>query len=379
MILDTRTSTELSSYKKLLRVIGSLSNLFSDSSVPYLNYRISENLFCRVFSAKNLSRSDVSADASLLDVGIGIKTFIEGNSRTIQKIAEFNKDKKAYLDKTPNELIKTIATLRNERLEATKRIHGLSNLIYHCITRKKGTLLAYDTDMHTISIDSISNIVKKENVICFQDGINEYSFNLSKSTLYKRFITPAQFIEVPVEIIKDPFHTLETLLEENTHSLVFASLIDSEHILLPLYSDRDQNVPEKSQLNQWKASGRPRDFDEVYIQIPAWIHKKFPNFFPPRDTPFTIDLPNGETISAKVCQEGSKALMSNPNKALGKWLLRDVMKLEHDEILTLERLRTIGLDSVVLYKIKDGHYSINFRETGSYDDFKKRLLKVEGN
>jgi len=86
------TKQEYDYYKKILKILGSLTNLFSESKVPYLNYRITENLFCKSFTAKNLSRSDVSADACLNDIGIGIKTFVNGNGKSLQKVAEFNKD-----------------------------------------------------------------------------------------------------------------------------------------------------------------------------------------------------------------------------------------------------------------------------------------------
>ena len=33
-------------------------------------------------------------------------------------------------------------------------------------------------------------------------------------------------------------------------------------------------------------------------------------------------IPNGSYLRAKVCQDGNKALMTNPNSNLGKWLLR---------------------------------------------------------
>ena len=39
-------------------------------------------------------------------------------------------------------------------------------------------------------------------------------------------------------------------------------------------------------------------------------------------------IPTGEIFSAKLCQENSKALMTNPNKALSDWLLRKVLQLK---------------------------------------------------
>jgi hypothetical protein len=67
-------------YELLLRIIGALSKLSSDnSSIPYLYYRMAENIFCRAFGAKNLSRSDISVDASKDAYGIGLKTFLHKN------------------------------------------------------------------------------------------------------------------------------------------------------------------------------------------------------------------------------------------------------------------------------------------------------------
>ena len=61
--------------------------------------------------------------------------------------------------------------------------------------------------------------------------------------------------------------------------------------------------------------------------------------------------------------------MSNPNSALGKWLLRDVLKLQYGELLTYQKLEKIGIDSIEINKIADGTYEINFKKIGSYDDF----------
>ncbi|MEG2013232.1 MAG: hypothetical protein RR063_08510, partial [Anaerovoracaceae bacterium] len=112
-----------------------------------------------------------------------------------------------------------------------------------------------------------------------------------------------------------------------------------------------------------------RNEDEVYIPIPAWIHKAFPSFFPNRDEVFILELPDGNKLSAKVCQDGGKALMSNPNLELGKWLLREVMNLKERELLTYEKLLVLDIDSVEINKIADGQYKIDFRPIGTYDDF----------
>lgn len=131
-------------------------------------------------------------------------------------------------------------------------------------------------------------------------------------------------------------------------------------------------VQEKSGLNQWNAGGRNRDYDEVYIPIPAWIHKKFKGFFPERDKAFNLRLPGKEIISAKVCQDGNKALMSNPNKKLGEWLLRKVLNLKKGELLTYKKLLDVGVDSVLITKNSTTEFEIDFKKVGTYSDFKNQ-------
>ena len=63
------------------------------------------------------------------------------------------------------------------------------------------------------------------------------------------------------------------------------------------------------------------------------------------------------------------ALMSDPNKALGQWLLRDVLKLSQGHILTIDTLEQYGIDSVRIDKIDTENYEINFATINSYDDF----------
>ena len=366
----------------MLKIIGSLSGLYSDSEAPFLHYRTTENLFCKAFMANNLSRGDTSADASKDGVGFGIKTFLNNNGNSFQKVAEFNKDYRVFSSLPVKERIIKIAGLRNERIEATKRIHGLSDIVYHCITRDSKHIFVFETPMDKVDITSIKDITADEDdkSIKFNDGKSDYNFNVTKSTLLKRFKTENVLMDIEVDILNDPFEILEKLFADIQKDLVFSNIKEQEHVFLPLYSktkSRGRFVAEKSGLNQWNAGGRKRDYDEVYIPIPSWIHKEYADFFPPRDTPFELRLPNKKSLKVKLCQDGSKALMSDPNKALGEWLLRDVMALDEGELLTVNRLDEIGLDSVVIYKIDDSTFEIDFTKTGSFDNFKENKLILD--
>lgn len=126
---------------------------------------------------------------------------------------------------------------------------------------------------------------------------------------------------------------------------------------------------DKSGLNQWNANGRPRNFGEIYIPIPKQIHKDYPNFFPKRDQDFDLQIPTGEIFKAKVCQQDSKALMTNPNKALSDWLLRKVLELAEGELATIEKLDELGFDSVIIMKDETGNFKIDIMKTNTFIEF----------
>ena len=58
--------------------------------------------------------------------------------------------------------------------------------------------------------------------------------------------------------------------------------------------------------------------------------------------------------------------MSNPNKDLGRWLLRDVLHLPEGELVTMDMLDNLGINAVMFTKEDDGKYSIDFTQI---DDF----------
>jgi len=138
-------------------------------------------------NAKNLALADISIDAKIGDRGIGIKTFIESNKKTLQKIAEFNKQQELYTSLPAQEKIRKISELRNKRIEFTKTAYALNDMIYHCIVRNQKGFHLYDEPMHEIDIDNLKLLSSSSHSIFFTDGIEEYRFDGSKSTLYKRF------------------------------------------------------------------------------------------------------------------------------------------------------------------------------------------------
>lgn len=359
-----QTEEEQNQYEHYLKIIGSLSQLFSDSSTPYLYYRIAEKIFCKSFNADDLSRSDVSADAQKNSIGIGLKTFLIGNSKTYQKVAEFNADKKLYDNLSIEDKVCKIAELRNARINFTENVYSLERSLYHCVVRDKNKFLLFEEPMQRINIDNIKSIKHNSSSISFSDDTSEYSFLISKSTLTKRFNTSNFLYSFNVNMLENPLDELNKLiLQKNLYSPKYL-----QTIYLPLYGN-NKTVFTKSGLNQWNANGRHRDYDEVYIPIPAKVNHLFPNFFPARNVSFSLILPSKQNMRAKVCQEGNKALMSYSNKELGKWILRDVLKLEYGVLLTYDMLLQIGIDAVRIDKVSDAEYEINFAKTGSYENF----------
>ena len=370
LFYNLQSRTQQDKYKEYLQIIGSLSNLFSNSEAPYLYYRVAEKMFCKAFHAQDLSRGDVSYDAKKESLGIGLKTFLRGNNKSIQKIAEFNRDRRLYEGLSPRDKIIKISELRNARLDFTNSLYDIRNTIYHCVVRDKGRFYIFEENIKRIDISSIKNIKYTSSSISFDDGYYEYSFSISKSTLMKRFETSSFVDEFKVEILKDPLEALYALKSQKNSFVTSARIKDT--VYLPLYG-RGRKVYTNSGLNQWNAKGRVRHPNEVYIPVPSEFHKYKSSFFPDKDIPFRLKLPNGSTIDAKLCQENSKALMSNPNKTLGKWLLRDLFKLEEGEPVTTNMLNLYGVDSVRIDKISHFEYEINFAKIGSYEKFINNL------
>ncbi|TQR34597.1 restriction endonuclease [Campylobacter sp. MIT 99-7217] len=362
-------------YLESISVMASLSRLFSKNNTPFLHYRVMENLFCSCFNAKNLSRSDTAFDAQIGDLGVGLKTFICQKDSSIEKIAEFNKDSKNLQNISDEDLAFELARLRNDRIELANNIYGIKDSIYHIIARQDNKLLFFESDYDKIDISNIRDIKATKASISFKDSTNEYHFNRSKSVLQRKFHIPKKYFSINIEIIENPFDILlslkDLILNANKAKKQVAGV---DFVILPLYSTKGETkkVPLRSGLNQWNAGGRRRSYGEVYIPIPTFIHKHCPKFFPPRDIPFTLKTPNNEILNVKLCQDNSKALMSNPNTALSNWLLKTALNLQEKEVATYTHMQNLGFDSVIITKdSKDSsaEFSIDIMPLDSYENF----------
>lgn len=377
MFYEHQPLNQRENYKKMLSIIGNLTQLFSESDCPYLPYRAHENIFCKYFEADNLARMDCSADAKKNRVGIGLKTWMGQDD---QKIAEFGRLRETFAGLTGLELVQKIAEYRNERIRVTKNLNGIDTMIYHIVKRVPGMMQILEHSFEYIDINNISLIPNRGNVnnTYFTDGRHTYHFSVSKNTLYMIFENMELLDTFEVEIMDDPYNFLMTLMYGEVPEEIVEEIhrptvrTDLPQICLRLYSQKANGtkfVAEKSGLNQWNAGGRRRDPNELYIPYPAEDRERTQGFFPGRDTVFNLTLPDGTVIPAKICQDSGKAIMSNPNKILGEWLLRKVFEVPEGELVTYEMLQRFGVDSVIFTKHGDLEYSVDFAEVGTYEDF----------
>ena len=434
IIWDKFSSEERNQYINFLKIFGALSGLFKDNKEganakkPYLYYRNHEQLFARVFEVEDLTRKDSAFDALGVwgdkRVGIGLKTWIHTNDRTYQKVAEFNKLAPEVLTPlmekgTPEEVVRKVAELRNDRIMLDKRLYRTNHDIYHFITRDDDVMNIVETPYDLIDIDSIEFIRTDGKVYLFKDKLHNYKFYKSKSVLLEEFdASQGEIIEkIQIEQYDDPFELIKMIsIPGNKMSLLHSQyeqadnyeefelvseknnenygVSDSRYklrnvIYLPLYQDKKEGqiVSDCSGINMRhaksknKGSSTPRPQYEIEVRISKWFHYLFPKFFgidalkenEIKDAvlnDFDLILPDGRVLRGRVKQDGGKSLQTNPQSTLGEWVLKDVLGLKNREVVTWELLDSLGIDSLKVTKIDDKHFRITVAETGAYEKFK---------
>ena len=383
-------------YLNRIKTLGMLSGLFKDikgvnGQKPYLHYRNHEILFIKSFGVNGITRKDSAFDAIATinnkNIGIGLKTWIHSSDKTNQKVAEFNKKSKElrelYESGKIKELVIKIAELRNERINDDKRLYETDLDIYHVITRDNNVAYVVECSYDLIDISTITNINSTDTSVTFEDSKNSYLYNLSKSTLFKKFIANEKEVidRIEIEISDDPFVVLDKLWSELE---VTKQVHNEQSIVLPLYNDETYKVNEKSVFNaslaspKNKGSNQPRPAYEAYAPIPKYIHILKPNFFgidaldkeERQASKFDLHLPSGKVVQAKITQDSGKAIQTNPQSILGKWLLYNIFGLGEYEVLTREILDDKQIDSLVVTKIDDYNFKIDVGDYLAYEKWK---------
>lgn len=389
---------ERNEYIGFLQIFGALSGLFKDNKEganakkPYLYYRNHEQLYARVFSVEDLTRKDSAFDALMRqdkgNIGIGLKTWIHTKDLTYQKVAEFNKlaptELRPLVDHgTPEEVIKRVSELRNDRIMLDKRLYNTEHDIYHYITRDNNVMNIAETSYDLVQLDSLKLLKSDGKTYSFTDGKRKYRYYNSKSVMLEEFDASEKEIitQIPIVQFDDPFELIKMIelpsiaKSEETHEVIY----------LPIYSDASFKIEEKSAFNMQlgasknKGSNKPRPAYEVYIPIPVWIHYVYKNFFGVNpfnpasikaSDGFWLELPNGNKVKARNTQQNGKSLQTNPQSVLGEWILRDVFGLAPYEKLTMQRLNEFGVDSFKITKINDQHFKIDLAETYAFEKWK---------
>jgi hypothetical protein len=399
---DLLSEVNVGKYSELVAFVTRYSALFSNNAIAAVDSRFVEKLFCRLTGSVDLGRSDKSYDAAMPGGrGVGIKTFIASptSASKTEKVAEFGRDATAgkFLGLSHEETAFKVAELRNARVTSDAAELGLNleTSFYHCLVRTVSEALIHEEPYPLVDLNRVQPTSSTGNPLAkfpekdsghvyFSDGTNQYTYNVSKNVLLKKFYFTneprSESFPTPIEVdIWD--RLLEGTQSEWGPDFVEVENADPEDfVVLPLFSlkGQDRVVPARSGINQWNANGRARKFGEAYIPVPRLVHTLSPNFFPARDVRFDLTLPDGTVVNAKLCQDNSKALMSDPNDALCNWLFRSIdgslavaqRRLADQNPYTYNDLATIGKDSVKISRgEEDGSYFMEMAPCGSFDDF----------
>jgi hypothetical protein len=403
--MESFSGLEKTGYLDDLALAAALSPLFSESKTPFIHSRLAERLFCMVSGNHDLARQDLSYDAkSTGGIGVGVKTFVSNSASAskVEKVAEFTAfaTKGAFNGLSGEALALKVSHLRNARVasDAAETEISIENSYYHCVVRVPNGIYLLEQPYSQVSVGSLKPTDKfgrevttfaDSGHVYFNDGSSDYAYNVAKNVLYKRFSPTQSFASAVIHTKFDADLPSLLLKLKNSNLLTISSVNErvsveepenaEEFVILPLYSPRTRTVASASGINQWNAAGRIRTFGEAYIPVPRAVHDLAPGFFPERDQPFRLRLPNGEVIVAKICQDGSKALMANPNTDLCKWLFATIdgsfeiseTRLVESRPYVYSDLELIGKDSVKVTKVsgQQWDFEIQSASLGSYEEF----------
>lgn len=429
-VWERYSQDERDEYEDFLKMYGALSAMFnqksSETGAPYLDSKFQETIYAKSFQSEDVDIGNTPHDIMSTfgddKIGIGLKTWLS-SKRSYQKVMQL----KRYRDKidplinenTKDELAYTVATIKNERLNADYSRLGLSKdkNIYHYVTRDRGLLKLSETSYPLVDMDKLKPGKLNKSSFTFTDGLKEYKYTFGDSQIWMRFgpnESDTHLLDsINIDILDDPFTFLKDAFKQykNVGGVYVQKKPERDYIYIPLYSYKRKKVYPRSGLNAWNGDPKThgstylRPEGEAYLPIPKDLWKKRPFWFNPsidmRDYAgykqetgqnsykFNLHFPNGKVYPAIVGQANFKSLETKPQSALGKWIFNS-LGVEHpqrvrydqpsDDIITMDRLMRFGLDSVKLWHKDLNDYKnvwIDFAEYGSFERFMKDEMQVQ--
>lgn len=148
--------------------------------------------------------------------------------------------------------------------------------------------------------------------------------------------------------------------------------MEQNFIIIPLYSPvsrayGDEPVPKFTQLNRWNSLWTRTLSDVTALTFPILLDGLKPQFFPDGEKIFNCLLPCGSIVRAHVCYDCRNFYVHSSN-LLEDWLLRKVLGLAPKELLTYDKLREAGVDSLKIIKEQEC-YRMATAEWNAYERF----------
>ncbi len=136
--------------------------------------------------------------------------------------------------------------------------------------------------------------------------------------------------------------------------------ISKEVVHLPLFSEKQKRMHERSGLNWGQRPEYSREPNQAYLPVPKSIHDEHSDFFPPKNEEFTLVTDDGESFICVMAQDNRKAIETRyDNSILGKYF-RARLKVPQGDFVTMENLVTYGRKTVSIYKLSRELYYLDF-------------------
>jgi hypothetical protein len=133
-----------------------------------------------------------------------------------------------------------------------------------------------------------------------------------------------------------------------------------KQISLPLFSEKTGDIQKSSGLNWGQRPEYRREPNQAYIPVPQIIHEKNSDFFPKRGEEFTIITDDGDSFICVLAQDNAKAIETRyDNSILGKYF-RKRLNVPLGDFVKLEDLKKYGRTSIVISKMSDDLYFMDF-------------------